>query len=124
MLRRGLGYVPAVAGHCDRLASARDGRHLRVDHALELSGSIPPYYDPLIAKVVSWASTRDGAIDRLLEALASFSIEGISTTIPLNRVILESDAFGRGDLHTGFLEEMLAQEIDWGRYAASPQVTS
>jgi acetyl-CoA carboxylase, biotin carboxylase subunit len=100
------------------------GRHLRVDHALELGGSIPPYYDPLIAKVVSWASTRDGAIDCLLEALASFSIEGISTTIPLNRVILESDAFGRGDLHTGFLEEMLAQEIDWGRYAASPQVTS
>lgn len=100
------------------------GRHLRVDHALELGGSVPPYYDPLIAKVVSWDSTRDGAISRLTKALASFSIEGIATTIPLNRVILQSDAYRHGDLHTGFLEEILAQEIDWERYGATPHAAS
>lgn len=100
------------------------GRRLRVEHALELGGSVPPFYDPLIAKVISWDTTREAAIARLTTALESFSVEGVATTIPLNRLILESDAFVRGDLHTGVLAEILAHEIDWTRYGVAPQAAS
>jgi acetyl/propionyl-CoA carboxylase alpha subunit len=92
------------------------GRHLRVDHALEVGGTVPPYYDPLIAKVISWDSHRAGAIEHLRRALLEFWVEGIATTIPVNLLILESDAYNLGRLHTGFLDELFAQEVSWDSY--------
>ncbi|MEI6726710.1 MAG: biotin carboxylase, partial [Actinomycetes bacterium] len=93
------------------------GRHLRVDHALEVGGAVPPYYDPLIAKVIAWDTHRAGAIEHLRSALREFWVEGISTTIPVNLLILESDAYNLGRLHTGFLDELFAQEVSWDSYA-------
>jgi acetyl-CoA carboxylase biotin carboxylase subunit len=87
------------------------GRYLRIDHALEVGGSVPPYYDPLIAKVISWDADRDKAITRLRAGLSGFSIEGVATTIPANLLILESDAYRLGNLHTGFLDQLFAREI-------------
>ena len=92
------------------------GRHLRVDHALEVGGTVPPYYDPLIAKVISWEATREQAIDRLLEGLSEFSIRGFATSVPVNILILRSQAFRSGDLSTAFLDRLFAQEIDWAEY--------
>jgi acetyl/propionyl-CoA carboxylase alpha subunit len=92
------------------------GGHLRVDHALEVGGTVPPYYDPLIAKVISWDSDRDKAISRLRSALRGFWVEGIATTIPVNLLILESDAYRLGNLHTGFLDQLFAREIAWDDY--------
>jgi acetyl-CoA carboxylase biotin carboxylase subunit len=92
------------------------GRHLRVDHALEVGGTVPPYYDPLIAKVIAWDTHRAGAIEHLRRALREFWVEGIATTIPVNLLILESDAYNLGRLHTGFLDELFAQEVSWDSY--------
>jgi acetyl-CoA carboxylase biotin carboxylase subunit len=92
------------------------GRHVRVDHALEVGATVPPYYDPLIAKVISWDTHRAGAVDHLRRALAEFWVEGIATTVPVNLLILESDAYNLGRLHTGFLDELFAGEIDWEAY--------
>jgi acetyl-CoA carboxylase biotin carboxylase subunit len=92
------------------------GRHLRVDHALEVGGSVPPYYDPLIAKVISWDDTREQAIERLMEGLSEFSIEGFATSIPVNLLILQSAAYRSGELSTAFLDKLFAQEVDWAKY--------
>jgi len=80
------------------------GKYLRIDHAIEKDGNVPPFYDPLLAKVISWGSNRKEAIDRLKKALEEFQIEGIQTTIPTNLTILNSPNFIKGDLHTGFIE--------------------
>lgn len=81
------------------------GAYLRVDHALQNNSSVPPYYDPLLAKVIAWGQDRTGARDRLVDALLQFRIEGIKTTIPANLKILKHPQFEQGDFTTAFLEE-------------------
>ncbi len=88
---------------------AVDAGHLRIDHAIEEGCAVPPYYDPLLAKVISWGESRPDAIERLRNALAGFQIEGIKTTIPVNLLILDSREYVTGDLHTGFLERMYSK---------------
>ncbi|MGA2400736.1 MAG: biotin carboxylase N-terminal domain-containing protein [Syntrophobacteraceae bacterium] len=86
-----------------------DAAHLRIDHAIEEGCTVPPYYDPLLAKVISWGESRSEAIDYLLKALSEFQIEGIKTTIPANLLILDSREYRTGDLHTGFLERLYSK---------------
>lgn len=92
------------------------GRHLRVDHALEVGNVVPPYYDPLIAKVISWDTDRAGAIEHLRRGLEDFYVEGIATSIPVNLLILESDDYNLGRLNTGFLDKLFAQDVQWDAY--------
>jgi acetyl-CoA carboxylase biotin carboxylase subunit len=86
-----------------------DGKYLRVDHAIEEGGNVSPFYDPLLAKVISWGSNRMEAIDRLKKALGEFHIEGIQTTIPTNLMILNSPKYVSGEIHTGFIEDIYSQ---------------
>jgi acetyl-CoA carboxylase biotin carboxylase subunit len=86
-----------------------DGRHLRVDHAIEEGCAVPPYYDPLLAKVISWAESRPEAIEHLRRALEEFVIEGVKTTISANLQILGTLEYRTGDLHTGFLQRLYSQ---------------
>jgi acetyl-CoA carboxylase biotin carboxylase subunit len=86
-----------------------DGKYLRVDHAIEEGGNVPPFYDPLLAKVISWGSNRMEAIDRLKKALGEFHIEGIQTTIPTNLMILNNPKYISGEIHTGFIGDVYSQ---------------
>ena len=95
---------------------ATDPAYLRIDHAIEAGAAVPPYYDPLLAKVIAWGETRRNAVDRLVKALSEFQLEGIKTTIPVNLLILGNPKFLNGDLNTGFIDELYAQ--------ASPDQTS
>jgi len=78
---------------------------IRIDSAAEEGGSIPPYYDPLFAKVISWGSDRRAAIENLKNALKSFVVEGIKTTIRADLEILNNPRFVTGDINTTFLCE-------------------
>jgi len=82
---------------------------LRIDHALEQGGTVPPYYDPLLAKVIAWGSTRSESSNRLIEALNDFYVEGIKTTIPTNLMILKNRNFVNGNYDTGFIEDLLEE---------------
>lgn len=66
--------------------------------------SIPPYYDSMIAKVITYGKTRDEAIARMKRALSEFVIEGIETTIPFHLKLLEHETFVSGEFNTKFLE--------------------
>jgi acetyl-CoA carboxylase biotin carboxylase subunit len=83
------------------------GPHLRVDHALQANSPVPPYYDPLLAKVIAWGQNRIESRDLLVRALREFRIGGIKNTIPANVRILEHPRFEQGDFTTAFLEESL-----------------
>lgn len=93
-----------------RFPETTDGR-LRIDHALDEGGAIPPFYDPLLAKIIAWGETRETAIGRLKAGLSDFCIEGIKSTIPANLLILSSREFADGNLHTGFIGEVFSREI-------------
>jgi acetyl-CoA carboxylase biotin carboxylase subunit len=80
------------------------GLGVRVDSAVYPGYSIPPYYDSMIAKLITYGATRDEAIARMKRALSEFVIEGISTTIPFHMRLLEHEKFVSGDFNTKFLE--------------------
>jgi acetyl-CoA carboxylase, biotin carboxylase subunit len=84
------------------------GLGVRVDTAAYQGYLIPPYYDSLIAKLIVWGRDRDEAIGRGRRALDFFVIEGIQTTIPLHRRILDDPDFIDGKLSTHFMERFAA----------------
>ncbi|MGO0713953.1 acetyl-CoA carboxylase biotin carboxylase subunit [Bacillus subtilis] len=80
------------------------GLGVRVDSAAYPGYSIPPYYDSMIAKVITYGKTRDEVIARMKRALSEFVIEGIETTIPFHLKLLEHETFVGGEFNTKFLE--------------------
>ncbi|SEO30345.1 acetyl-CoA carboxylase, biotin carboxylase subunit [Amphibacillus marinus] len=80
------------------------GLGVRVDSAAYPGYRIPPYYDSMIAKLITHGKTREEAIERMKRALSEFFIEGVSTTIPFHQRVLEHDVFLSGDFNTKFLE--------------------
>ena len=85
------------------------GTGVRIDTAAYAEGTIPPYYDSLIAKLVVRGKDRSEAISRMSRALGMFIVEGIHTTIPLHRRILADPDFRAGNFDTGFIERFLAK---------------
>jgi acetyl-CoA carboxylase biotin carboxylase subunit len=82
------------------------GEGIRVDGWVREGTTVTHLYDPLLAKLVVHAATRDAAIERALEALDDYRIEGVRTNIPLHRHVLRSEAFRSGDYTTQILEEI------------------
>ncbi|HEY3203445.1 MAG TPA: acetyl-CoA carboxylase biotin carboxylase subunit [Thermoanaerobaculia bacterium] len=85
------------------------GLGVRVDTAAYQGYLIPPYYDSLIAKLIVWGRDREEAIRRGRRALDFFVIEGVKTTIPLHRRILDDPDFQTGKLSTQFMERFAAR---------------
>ena len=79
------------------------GAGIRVDTAAYHDGVIPPHYDSLVAKLIAYGADRAEAIARMRRALDMFVVEGIYTSIPLHRKILDHPDFVAGRLDTGFL---------------------
>ena len=86
------------------------GPGVRVDTAAYQSYVIPPHYDSLVAKVLTHGTDRAQAIARMRVALDEFVVEGIATTIPLHRRLIQEPRFLSGDVHTRFVEDWLAAE--------------
>jgi len=86
------------------------GPGIRVDTACHAEAIVPPYYDSMIAKVISRGNTRGEAILRMRRALESFVVEGIRTNLPLQQKIVREEDFVRGRISTAFMERFLPVE--------------
>jgi acetyl-CoA carboxylase, biotin carboxylase subunit len=84
------------------------GPGVRIDGGVYAGWTVPIDYDPLLAKLVVWADTRDDAIRRMRRAVSEYHIAGITTNLDLFAGLMSDDAFVRGDLHTGLLSEFVA----------------
>lgn len=84
------------------------GFGIRVDSAMESGSVVVPYYDSMIAKLITHGRDRQESVARMKRALGEFAIEGIKTTIPLHRRILDDPDFQKGHVSTTFLERFLA----------------
>jgi len=80
------------------------GHGVRVDSHVYAGYVIPPYYDSMIAKLISVAQTRDEAIDTMSRALSEYVIEGVKTTIPFHQQLMQNEDFRKGNFTTKFLE--------------------
>ena len=85
------------------------GPGIRIDTHVYAGYNVPPYYDSLLAKLIVSGATREEAILRARHSLDQFIIEGIPTTLPFLRRILEDDAFLEGDIDTSFVARMLGE---------------
>ena len=83
---------------------------IRIETGYAEGRDVTPYYDPMIAKVIVKAATREQAIDRLVGALEAFEIQGPKNNIPAVLAVLRSDAFRSGDVHTGIIAQVLARK--------------
>ncbi len=86
---------------------APGGIGVRWDSHLYAGYIVPPYYDSMIGKLITWGTTRDAAIARMQTALNEIVIEGIATNIPLLQQILKDEGFSEGGQSIHYLEETL-----------------
>jgi len=88
---------------------APGGNGIRVDSALYAGYAIPVFYDSLIAKIAAWGINRNEAIQRMKNALDEYEIEGIETTIPFHKKIINDEYFRRGEVDTNFVQERIGE---------------
>jgi acetyl-CoA carboxylase biotin carboxylase subunit len=89
---------------------APGGPGTRVDSHIYQNYLVPPYYDSLIAKVLTHGDTREQAMARMRIALSEMVVEGIKTNIPLHQQLLNDDAFIKGQTSIHYLEEKMARD--------------
>ncbi|MET3232935.1 UNVERIFIED_ORG: acetyl-CoA carboxylase biotin carboxylase subunit [Burkholderia sp. 1263] len=85
------------------------GNGVRVDSHMSSGAVVPPYYDSLIAKVITHGATRQEALVRMRIALSEMRIEGLRTNVPLHQAMLEDEAFREGGVDIHHLERWLAK---------------
>ena len=93
-------YQPPLSRH----APHNNMEYVRVDDGYEEGMDIPIFYDPLIAKLIAWGTTREEAIRRLIDAIDNFNIEGVATTLPFGKFVLQHEAFKSGHFDTHFVQ--------------------
>src|SRR5438067_2616034 len=102
------GFLPST-GRLTRYQpppEARDADHVvRVDDGVFEGGEVSMFYDPMIAKLVTWAPTREAAIDAQVDALDAFVVDGIGNNVDFLSALMQHPRFRAGALTTGFIAE-------------------
>ncbi|MFN8326334.1 MAG: acetyl-CoA carboxylase biotin carboxylase subunit [Flavobacteriaceae bacterium] len=81
------------------------GENIRVDNGIEEGMDVPIYYDPMLSKLVTYGKTRDEAIAEMIKAIDDYHVEGVSTTLPFGKFVMQHEAFRSGDFDTGFVKK-------------------
>ena len=102
------GFLPSI-GRLVRYNPPRPGEdqdaRIRVDDGVSEGGEVSMFYDPMIAKLITWAPTREAAIDAQIAALDAFEIEGPGTNIDFLSALMQHPRFRSGAITTGFIAE-------------------
>jgi acetyl-CoA carboxylase, biotin carboxylase subunit len=88
------------------------GHGVRLDTHVYSSYTIPPNYDSMIAKLITTAQSREEAISKMRRALDEFVIEGIKTTIPFHRQLMDDPKYIAGDYTTAFMDTFKMNEVE------------
>lgn len=80
-----------------------DGNGVRVDDGFEQGMEIPIYYDPMIAKLITYGEDRQTAIQKMIRAIEEYQISGVATTLPFCRFVMQHEAFVNGSFDTNFV---------------------
>ena len=109
--RAGAGDDPS-----DVSAETSGAPFVRVDTGIDTGGEISMHYDPMIAKLVTWAPTRDAAIDAMQDAIDRYRIVGVSHNLPFLSALFAHPALRSGDLTTRFIEDHFPDGFDSGSH--------
>ncbi|OOQ61580.1 acetyl-CoA carboxylase biotin carboxylase subunit [Mucilaginibacter pedocola] len=97
------GFLPDI-GTLETYITPK-GPGVRVDDGFEQGMEIPIYYDPMIAKLITYGNTRAEAIERMARAIDEYQITGIETTLPFGKFVMQHEAFKSGQFDTHFVQK-------------------
>jgi len=86
------------------------GEGIRMDNGFEEGMEVPIYYDPMLAKLVTYGKTREEAIEVMIKAIDNYIVEGVSTTLAFGKFVFQHDAFRSGDFDTHFVKKYYSPE--------------
>ncbi|MFK7997847.1 MAG: acetyl-CoA carboxylase biotin carboxylase subunit [Granulosicoccus sp.] len=98
--------------------TADNGAYTRVDTGIDAGGEISMFYDPMIAKLVTWAPTREQAIEHMQAAIDSYRIKGVQSNLPFLAALFAHPALQSGDLTTRFIEDHFPDGFDSSVFAS------
>lgn len=87
------------------------GPGVRVDDGFEQGMEIPIYYDPMIAKLITYGKDREEAIERMIRAIDEYDITGITTTLGFGKFVMQHEAFTSGNFDTHFVKKYFTPEV-------------
>lgn len=102
-------FLPSIGKLNKYQKPAGDG--IRIDDGYEEGMTIPIYYDPMIAKLVTHGKNRTEAIQKMISAIKEYKIEGVATTLPFGKFVMEHDAFLSGKFDTHFVKNYYSPEL-------------
>jgi len=102
-------FLPSV-GHLD-VYKLPVGKGIRVDNGFEEGMDIPIYYDPMLSKLITFADTREEAIQLMIKAIDNYHIKGVQTTLPFGKYVFEHEAFRSGKFDTHFVKKYYSAEV-------------
>jgi propionyl-CoA carboxylase alpha chain len=97
-------YSPPAAGETPYGNVGGEG-YVRVDDGVKEGGEVSMFYDPMIAKLITWGNTRDEAADLQVAALDRFELDGLGNNIDVRSALMQHQRFRSGELTTGFIAE-------------------
>jgi len=101
-------FMPSV-GYLKRYQIPK-GQNIRVDNGFEQGMNVPIYYDPMLSKLVTYGNTREAAIQKMIEAINQYEVDGVETTLSFGKFVCQHDAFRSGKFDTHFVKKYYTPE--------------
>lgn len=86
------------------------GKNIRVDDGFREGMEVPIQYDPMLSKLITYGKSREEAMQRMLEAIADYEVDGVKTTLPFGKFVFEHEAFRSGNFDTNFVKNYYTQD--------------
>ncbi len=115
-------FLPSI-GHLS-VYQLPQGKGVRVDNGIEQGMDVPIYYDPMLAKLITYGKDRDEAIQLMLKAIEDYKVEGISTTLPFGKFVFEHEAFRSGNFDTHFVKKYYSADLLKGDIAKEAEIAA
>jgi propionyl-CoA carboxylase alpha chain len=100
------------------------GENIRVDNGFEEGMDIPIYYDPMLSKLVTYGDTREAAIQKMIEAIDHYEVEGVETTLSFGKFVCQHEAFRSGNFDTHFVKNYYTPEKLESQYEEEAKLAS
>jgi acetyl-CoA carboxylase biotin carboxylase subunit len=115
-------FLPSV-GHLD-VYQLPVGEGIRVDNGFEQGMDIPIYYDPMLAKLITYGQTREEAIQLMIKAIEGYQVEGVHTTLPFGKFVFEHEAFRSGKFDTHFVKKYYNADVLKSQMAKEAEIAA
>ncbi|WP_339919744.1 acetyl-CoA carboxylase biotin carboxylase subunit [uncultured Flavobacterium sp.] len=115
-------FLPSV-GHLD-VYQLPVGEGIRVDNGFEQGMDIPIYYDPMLAKLITYGETREEAIQLMIKAIDGYLVEGVQTTLPFGKFVCEHEAFRSGNFDTHFVKKYYSADMLKNQLAQEAEIAA